>query len=97
MDETDLTFNAESSPAEQTPRAGHSAIDMTSGEIAMPAKRPTPIDPEQLVDNIHDAIRAYIEAGKGKVLSIGPMELVPRKGMEFDIVVRCIGTRPQWE
>lgn len=46
----------------------------------MPAKRPAPTDPEKLVDNIHHAIRAYIEAGYRKVLAIGPSE--PRIGRQ---------------
>jgi hypothetical protein len=63
----------------------------------MPAKRPTPAHREQLIDNIHTAVRAYIEAGNGKAIAIGPMDILPRKGMEFDLVIRCIGTRPRWE
>lgn len=63
----------------------------------MPAKRPTAVDRERLVANIHAAVRAYIEAGNGKAIAIGPMDIVPRKGMEFDLVIRCIGTRPKWE
>jgi len=63
----------------------------------MPNKRAATVNKEQLVDNIHAAIRAYIEAGNGKALAIGPLEVVLHKGMEFDIVIRCIGTRPKWE
>lgn len=63
----------------------------------MPAKRPTSLEREQLVDNIHAAVRAYIEAGSGKAIAIGPLDIVPRIGMEFDLVIRCIGTRPKWD
>jgi hypothetical protein len=37
----------------------------------MSAKRPAPgpADREQLIDNIHTAVRAYIEAGHGKALA----------------------------
>jgi hypothetical protein len=32
-----------------------------------------------------------------KAIAIGPIDILPRKGMEFDLVIRCIGTRPRWE
>lgn len=63
----------------------------------MPTKGPATVNREQLIKGIHTALRAYIEAGKGKLLVIGPMQIVPRKGMEFDVVIRCIGTRPKLE
>lgn len=62
----------------------------------MPAKHPAPVTPKQLVNNIHASVRAYIEAGNGKVINMGSIEIVPRIGMEFAIVIRCIGTRPKW-
>jgi hypothetical protein len=63
----------------------------------MPTQRPTRADREQLVENIHTAVRAYMEAGHGKAIAVGPIDLLTRRGMEFDLVIGCIGMRPKWE
>jgi hypothetical protein len=62
----------------------------------MPAKQSKSANREQLVDDLHKAARAYIEGGNGKVMEIGRLEIVPHKGMEFDIVIKCVGKRPVW-
>jgi len=56
----------------------------------MPTNRTTQADRGLLIDNIHTAVRAYIEIGNGKAIAIGALDILPREGMEFDLVIRCI-------
>lgn len=55
------------------------------------------VDRERLVDDVHKAARCYIEGGGGKVVVIGPTDIVKRRAMEFDLVIKCVGQPPKWE
>jgi hypothetical protein len=63
----------------------------------MPSKSSTPTGRKHLVDNVYEAIKAYVEGGDGRVYEIKTIEIVPRIGLEFDVSVRCIGKRPRWD
>jgi hypothetical protein len=54
----------------------------------MPKKEP---DAEKVVDNLHAAVRAFIEARGGNLSQIGPVEIVTHKALSFDVVIRCVG------
>jgi hypothetical protein len=58
--------------------------------------RRKPIDREKLVDDLQRAVRAYIEGNGGKLMIVGPIEIVPHKPTSFDLVVSCVGQRPPW-
>jgi hypothetical protein len=58
------------------------------------SKRPKPVDLEKLVDDLHRAVRTYVEGCGGKVLIIGPIEIVRHKPTSFDVVVSCVGSPP---
>jgi hypothetical protein len=63
----------------------------------MASKRSQPIDKEKLVEDLHHAVRAFVESNGGKLSVIGPIEIVPHKALVFDLVIHCVGQRPKWE
>jgi hypothetical protein len=63
----------------------------------MAAKRSQPVDKEKLVDDLHHAVRAFVEGNGGKLSVIGPIEFVPHKPLVFDLVIHCVGHGPKWE
>ena len=63
----------------------------------MAAKRSQPVDKEKLVEDLHRAVRAFVEGNGGKLSVIGPIEIVPHKPLVFDLVIHCVGQRPKWE
>lgn len=63
----------------------------------MPAKRSNLVDRETLVDNLHKAVQAYVEAAGGKAWIVGPVEIVPHKPTQFDLVIKCVGERPRYK
>jgi hypothetical protein len=61
----------------------------------MAAKRSQPVDKEKLVDDLHHAVRAFVEGNGGDLSVIGPIEIVAHKPLSFDSVIHCVGQRPQ--
>jgi hypothetical protein len=60
------------------------------------AKRSQPVDREKLVEDLHRAVRAFVEGNGGKLSVVGPIELVPHKALVFDLVIHCVGQRSKW-
>lgn len=60
----------------------------------MPDKRSKPANPENLINDLHNAVQAYVEGNGGKLWVIGQLEIVPHKATSFDLVIPCVGQRP---
>ena len=60
----------------------------------MATKRSQPADKEKLVEDLHHAVRAFVESNGGKLSVIGSIEIVPHKPLVFD---HCVGHRPKWD
>jgi hypothetical protein len=58
------------------------------------SKKTKAVDREKLVDNLHAAVRAYIEGNGGNLSVIGPIEIVAHKPLSFDLVIHCVGQLP---
>lgn len=76
------------------PRGDIGAL-LIAHEAAMPTKQPKPVDREKLVDDLHKAVQAYVEGNGGKAWTIGPIEIIPHRPTQFDVVITCVGERPK--
>jgi hypothetical protein len=54
-----------------------------------------PPDREKLVNDLHKAVRAYVEGNGGKVWSVGPINVDVHKATSFDVVVAVVGEPPK--
>lgn len=59
-------------------------------------KRSKP-DPQKLLDDLHNAVQAFIEGHDGKLWVIGQLQIVPHKPTSFDLIIPCVGQRPRFE
>lgn len=55
---------------------------------------PKPPDHEKIVDRLHAAARAYIEAGGGSAWVVGPIRVVVHKAKSYDLVIEIVGDPP---
>ncbi len=51
---------------------------------------------EPLIDNLYNAVRDYVEAGNGKVIVIGGVQIQDHKNGTFYLAVKCTGVVPDF-
>jgi hypothetical protein len=54
-----------------------------------------PTNPEKLVNDLHKAVRAYVEGNGGKVWIVGPTKINAHKAKSFEVVIEVVGEPPK--
>jgi hypothetical protein len=61
----------------------------------MPKRSSTPARRQKAVDQLHRAVQNFVEACGGDLWVIEPLTITPHNPTQFDIVIPCVGKRPQ--
>jgi hypothetical protein len=52
------------------------------------------VSEHKLLDDLHNAAKAFIEDNGGDAWIVGPVRIEVRKATQFDLVIECVGRGP---